>query len=262
MEATAETSVRPEPFDEAQDRPFDEAQDRRSEAQPSEVEGRKMEATAETSVRPEPFDEAQDRRSEAQPSEVEGRKMEATAETSVRPERSEAQPSEVEGRKLAVAWDRSRRVRVRRVTSTGPTPNAEAARRLEAESLARWLEEEVLGRTFFDDAAGNHVPVAPGHVAFLMRALSNVQVYLEALRRRGIGYVVEGERDFYAAQEVIDAVNLLRAVDNPHDRLALVGVLRSPVGGHSDTEIFALGRQQLLDYRMVAGPGGWTCPGT
>ena len=229
MEATAETSVRPEPFDEAQDRPFDEAQDRRSEAQPSEVEGRKMEATAETSVRPEPFDEAQDRR-------------------------SEAQPSEVEGRKLAVAWDRSRRVHVRRVTSSGETPNAEAARRLEAESLARWLEEEVLGRTFFDDAAGNHVPVAPGHVAFLMRALSNVQVYLEALRRRGIGYVVEGERDFYAAQEVIDAVNLLRAVDNPHDRLALVGVLRSPVGGHSDTEIFALGRQQLLDYRMVAGP--------
>ena len=221
MEATAETSVRPEPFDEAQDRPFDEAQDRRSEAQPSEVEGRKMEATAETSVRPE---------------------------------RSEAQPSEVEGRKLAVAWDRSRRVHVRRVTSSGETPNAEAARRLEAESLARWLEEEVLGRTFFDDAAGNHVPVAPGHVAFLMRALSNVQVYLEALRRRGIGYVVEGERDFYAAQEVIDAVNLLRAVDNPHDRLALVGVLRSPVGGHSDTEIFALGRQQLLDYRMVAGP--------
>ena len=145
-------------------------------------------------------------------------------------------------------------VRVRRVTSTGPTPNAEAARRLEAESLARWLEEEVLGRTFFDDGAGNHVRVAPGHVAFLMRALSNVQVYLEALRRRGIGYVVEGERDFYAAQEVIDAVNLLRAVDNPHDRLALVGVLRSPVGGHSDTEIFALGRQQLLDYRMVAGP--------
>ena len=221
MEATAETSVRPEPFDEAQDRPFDKAQDRRSEAQPSEVEGRKMEATAETSVRPE---------------------------------RSEAQPSEVEGRKLAVAWDRSRRVHVRRVTSSGETPNAEAARRLEAESLARWLEEEVLGRTFFDNAAGNHVPVAPGHVAFLMRALSNVQVYLEALRRRGIGYVVEGERDFYAAQEVIDAVNLLRAVDNPHDRLALVGVLRSPVGGHSDTEIFALGRQQLLDYRMVAGP--------
>ena len=201
------------------------------------------EVAAPSSVRPEQRHELHG----PEPTEV-------SAPSSVRPERSEAQPSEVEGRKLAVARERSRRVHVRRVTSTGPTPNAEAARRLEAESLARWLEEEVLGRTFFDDGAGNRVPVEPGHVAFLMRALSNVQVYLEALRRRGIGYVVEGERDFYAAQEVIDAVNLLRAVDNPHDRLALVGVLRSPVGGHSDTEIFALGRQQLLDYRMVAGP--------
>ena len=164
-------------------------------------------------------------------------------------------PSPVRPERSGAPAEQSRSpVRVRRVTSTGPTPNAEAARRLEAESLARWLEEEVLGRTSFDDGAGNHVRVEPGHVAFLMRALSNVQVYLEALRRRGIGYVVEGERDFYAAQEVIDAVNLLRAVDNPHDRLALVGVLRSPVGGHSDTEIFALSRQQLLDYRLVAGP--------
>ncbi|MCY4438987.1 MAG: UvrD-helicase domain-containing protein [Deltaproteobacteria bacterium] len=145
-----------------------------------------------------------------------------------------------------------RLVRVRRVTSAGATPNADGARRLEAESLARWLEEEVLGRAFFDNEEGNRVPVRPGHVAFLMRTLGNVQLYLEALRRRRIGYVVEGERDFYAAQEVIDAINLLRAIDNPHDRLALVGVLRSPVGGYDDAEIFALGRRRLLDYRAAA----------
>ena len=154
----------------------------------------------------------------------------------------------------AAAEQGRRPVVVRRVTSAGGSPTVDAARRLEAESLARWLEEEVLGRTFIDDRAGNRVRAEPGHVAFLMRALTNVQVYLEALRRRGIGYVVEGERDFYAAQEVIDAVNLLRALDNPHDRLALVGVLRSPVGGHDDAEIFALSRQHLLDYRLVAGP--------
>ena len=145
-----------------------------------------------------------------------------------------------------------RLVRVRRVTNAGVTPNADGARRLEAESLARWLEEEVLGRDFVDDGEGNRVPVRPGHVAFLMRTLGNVQLYLEALRRRRIGYVVEGERDFYAAQEVIDAINLLRAIDNPHDRLALVGVLRSPVGGYDDSEIFALGRRRLLDYRAAA----------
>ncbi len=174
-----------------------------------------LDTPAKATVRPEPFDEAQDRRGGA--------------------------PAE-----------RGRRVRVRLVTSPDGTPNAEGARRLEAQSLARWLQEEVLGHTSFQDRDGNRVRVKPGHVAFLMRALSNVQVYLEALHRHGIGYVVEGERDFYAAQEVIEAVNLLRVVDNPHDRLALVGVLRSPVGGYDDAGIFALSRRNLLDYRVAA----------
>ncbi len=153
-------------------------------------------------------------------------------------------------------------VRVRRVTAPDGVLSAEAARRVEAESLARWLDEEVLGRTFFDHRTGGQVRMEPGHVAFLMRALSNVQVYLEALRRRGIGYVVEGERDFYAAQVVVDAVNLLRAVDNPHDRLALVGVLRSPVGGYDDAEIFALDRQRLLDYRSASDERWVDLPGS
>ena len=153
-------------------------------------------------------------------------------------------------------------VRVRRVTAPDGALSAEAARRVEAESLARWLDEEVLGRTVFDHRTGGQVRMEPGHVAFLMRALSNVQVYLEALRRRGIGYVVEGERDFYAAQVVVDAVNLLRAVDNPHDRLALVGVLRSPVGGYDDAEIFALDRQRLLDYRSASDERWVDLPGS
>ena len=145
-------------------------------------------------------------------------------------------------------------VRVRRVTAPGRTLDAEEARRLEARSLARWVHEEVAGgKTFFRDRDGKRVQAQPGHVAYLMRALTNVQTYLEPLRRLGIGYVVEGERDFYAAQEVVDAVNLLRTLDNPHDRVALVGVLRSPLGGHDDVEILALSRRSLLDYRLAEG---------
>ena len=145
-------------------------------------------------------------------------------------------------------------VRLRRVAANGQKLNADAARRLEAESLARWLDEEILDRASFHERDGRLVPARPGHVAFLLRALTNVQVYLDALRRRGIGYVVEGERDFYATQEVVDAVNLLRAIDNPHDRLALVGVLRSPLGGHDDVEIYELSRKKLLSYRRAADP--------
>ncbi len=153
-------------------------------------------------------------------------------------------------------------VRVRRVTMKGRM-NVEQARLLEAASLARWLDEEVLrGRTLLRDRDGKGMPAMPGHVAFLFRGLTNVAIYLEALRRRGIGYVVTGERSFFDAQEVQGVVNLLRAIDNPQDRLALVGVLRSPLGGHDDNEIHALGRKRLLDYRAVSWTRGADLPGT
>ena len=159
------------------------------------------------------------------------------------------------GRGQQRSGDEEAAVRVRRVTTPGRTLGAAEARRVEARSLARWVDEEVVGgRTFFRDGEGNRVQAQPGHVAYLMRSLTHVQTYLEPLRRRGIGYVVEGERDFYAAQEVVDAVNLLRTLDDPYDRVALVGVLRSPLGGHDDVEILALSRQSLLDYRLAEGP--------
>ena len=86
----------------------------------------------------------------------------------------------------------------------------------------------------------------------MIRKLTDVHDYLEPFRRHGIRYVVEGERHFYAAKEIIDAVDLLRAVENPYDRLALVCVLRSPLGGLTDLQIYQLHRQNRLDYRDAA----------
>ena len=127
--------------------------------------------------------------------------------------------------------------------------DAETARRIEGESLARWLKESVLGKAQILNPRGETVYAQPKDVAILMRKLTDIHDYLEPLRRQGIRYVVEGERHFYAAKEIIDAVNLLRAVENPYDRLALVGVLRSPLGGLTDLQIYQLHRQNRLDYR-------------
>ena len=200
-------------------------------------------AAQATSVHPEPCAKAQDRPFDRAQDRLRGA------------------PSDQSGRE-ASAGPGPTPVRLRRATTTGRKLNADTARRLEAESLARWLDEEVVGRIHFHDREGNRMPARPGHVAFLMRALTNVQVYLDALRRRGIGYVVEGERDFYATQEVVDTVNLLRAIDNPHDRLALVGVLRSPLGGHDDLEIYDLSRKSLLSYRLAADHRWVDLPGS
>ena len=129
--------------------------------------------------------------------------------------------------------------------------NAETARHLEGQSLARWLREDILGKLAIRNTRGENVLARAKDVAILLRKLTDIHDYLEPLRREGIRYVVEGERHFYAAKEIIDAVSLLRAVGNPYDRLALVGVLRSPLGALTDQQIYDLHRQHLLDYRAA-----------
>ncbi|HEY7000010.1 MAG TPA: UvrD-helicase domain-containing protein [Candidatus Binatia bacterium] len=129
--------------------------------------------------------------------------------------------------------------------------DAETARHLEAESLARWLKDEVLGKATILNNHGERACVQSKDVAILLRKLTDIHDYLLPLRRERIRYVVEGERNFYAAKEIIDAVSLLRAVENPYDRLALVGVLRSPLGGLTDQQIYDLHRQNLLNYQAA-----------
>jgi len=153
------------------------------------------------------------------------------------------------------------KVLVRKIVSDREI-NAETARRLEGESLARWLKEEVLGRLDILDPRGETARARAKDVAILLRKLTDIHDYLEPLRRQGIRYVVEGERHFYAAREVIDAVNLLRAVENPHDRVALVGVLRSPLGGLTDQQIYQLRRERGLDYRSAEKLAGKDFPPT
>lgn len=128
--------------------------------------------------------------------------------------------------------------------------DAYTAARIEAEAIGKWLKEEILGRETIVEAKGNRAVVSPRHVAILLRKLTDVYHYLEVLRRYGIPYIVEGERHFYAAQEIIDFVNLLRTIDNPFDSLALAGVLRSPLGGLTDREIYELSRLSLLVYTV------------
>ena len=150
---------------------------------------------------------------------------------------------------------------VRKITAAQEI-NAETARHLEADSLAHWLKQEVLGKAMISNGRGEEVFAQAKDVAILLRKLTDIHDYLLALRKQGIRYVVEGERNFYAAKEIVDAVNLLRAVDNPYDRFALVGVLRSPLGGLTDQQIYDLHRQNLLNYLAATKLDGKDFPPT
>ena len=144
------------------------------------------------------------------------------------------------------------RLEMRLVRPAEPETDADSATRAEAEELARWLHEDVLDR---EEIIEHEAPVTvkPRHVAVLLRTLTTARDYLEAFRRHEIPCLTEGEKHFYERQEIIDAVNLLRAATNPHDVMALVGVLRSPLGALSDAEIEELARKGLLDPRRTVG---------
>jgi ATP-dependent helicase/nuclease subunit A len=80
----------------------------------------------------------------------------------------------------------------------------------------------------------------PGDIAVLLRAMSNVHLYTEALHRAGIEYGVVAGAGFYERQEVLDVLNLLKVVLDPFDEYALLAVLRSPLCGLRDDTLALL----------------------
>jgi len=127
---------------------------------------------------------------------------------------------------------------------------ASDAREAEAEWIARWITSHVNNEVIEDTENRREMrKLQYRDVALLLRAFTQLKPYVEAFKRYGIPYIVEGEKYFYTTQEVIDFINLLRIIENPHDKIALMGVLRSTLVGLTDREIYELQMHDLLDYR-------------
>jgi ATP-dependent helicase/nuclease subunit A len=118
------------------------------------------------------------------------------------------------------------------------------ARRVEADWIARRIAQMILDRQRLVAQRGDNTeelrPVRPGDVVLLFRAMTNVEIYEAALRRHGLNYYLVGGRAFFAQQEIYDLLNLLRALENPQDSVALAGTLRSPFCCLSDEALFVL----------------------
>lgn len=83
-----------------------------------------------------------------------------------------------------------------------------------------------------------------GDFALLFRASTVDHIYEEALREYGIPYYNIGGKGFYQSQEIIDILNGLKAISNRYDTIAILGFLRSPMVGLSDSTLY-----WLLRYR-------------
>lgn len=132
----------------------------------------------------------------------------------------------------------------------GKEIRADKAREAESEWIARWIVKNIGNEDIEDTSAENGIrKLKYKDIALILRAFTQVRPYIEALKRYGIPYIVEGEKYFYTNQEIFDFLNLLCAVENPYDTIALVGVLRSPIVGLTDREIYELQINDLLDYQ-------------
>ena len=77
-------------------------------------------------------------------------------------------------------------------------------------------------------------------VALLFRTSTAFGIYEDALEQAGIPYVTIAGRGFFDRPEVRDLLNILAAIADPTDDLAMAGLLRSPAIGLSDSAIHLL----------------------
>jgi len=124
--------------------------------------------------------------------------------------------------------------------------SAEEGRRREAELIAGRVAE-LCGddgpKLVWDEERKAFRPGGYGDVALLLRSMSNIHLYEAALRRRGIPYALVAGAGFYACQEVMDVLSLVRTVLDPSDEPSVTAFLRGPLAGLSDEDLLRLARR-------------------
>lgn len=95
-------------------------------------------------------------------------------------------------------------------------------------------------------------------VVLLFRASTGFADYEEAFERAKIPFVTVAGRGFYDRPEIRDVLNILKAVAEPWNDLALAGLLRSPAIGLRDGALYSLrwvdGRPAALRARLDPPP--------
>ncbi|MFQ3610607.1 MAG: UvrD-helicase domain-containing protein [Fimbriimonadales bacterium] len=130
-------------------------------------------------------------------------------------------------------------------------PTAEACEI--ASQIHHWVETQSL--LVHDPETGQERPARYGDFTLLFHQYTAVNAYEREFQRVGVPYfVVGGGRGYWLRYEVRDVANLVRALSDPTDDLALLSVLRSPFANLSldALSLLALHAQQSeLPLRMV-----------
>ncbi len=79
-------------------------------------------------------------------------------------------------------------------------------------------------------------------IALLLSSWTDVDRYANVLRAAGVPVYVQRSEGFWEAREVLDTLLALRAIRDPADDVAMVGLLRSPFVGVRDDTLLGLAR--------------------
>ena len=144
---------------------------------------------------------------------------------------------------------------VGRTTPNGDRAGGDERRRVEADAVASEIAALLRDqRPIYDREVAATRPVTPGDVAVLLRRFSNVHTFEEALEAHDVPYTTPSGTGFFTRQEVLDCGHLLRWLAEPHDDIALVGVLRSPFFVLADDTLLALRSTGRPLLRTLADP--------
>ena len=147
----------------------------------------------------------------------------------------------------------------KRIVYLDPPPewraDEEKWRAAEAQAIAAFLAGAIGGGSL--PAGDDGRPARAGDVAVLVRANDGIGLIQEAITGAGLDAVVDGGLDFFRREEPAAALAALRAIDNPHDAIALYAALKSFLFAISDEELF-LAREggAAFDYRRAGLSSG------
>ena len=124
-----------------------------------------------------------------------------------------------------------------RLPETGEDEERPDKTALEARMAAREIRALMArGVTVTDN--GRLRPLRWGDIAILLRSANNVGgVYRRALAQEGVPVSSGQGGDFFRSVEVSTLLSLLAVLDNPHQDIPLIAVLRSPAFGFSPDEL-------------------------
>ena len=139
-----------------------------------------------------------------------------------------------------------------------PVKKLTAEARFVAKRIRRLLDEKYP----VTDPDGSLRPCRPEDIVILMRSPgSRTAAFAEALAERNIPCSFEESGDFFHTMEISVMVSFLEIIDNPHQDVPLISVLRSPVFGFTPDRLAEIrgGTPGGDFYDAVAANGGADC---